>query len=126
MKELLNKLIKKGRVPFWDKRITNVKWDMQYVWTYNWVFWSNHNVVQFWKSTREIVSKESGLWQFCCENGMIKKNDDVRIKNYWWDNECDNNYCYDEYEFWLIESALKDESELESFILDNIKIWNGD
>ncbi|MBO7696117.1 MAG: hypothetical protein J6T10_26075 [Methanobrevibacter sp.] len=52
----------------------------------------------------------------------------------------DNIYCtwdkYDEnscpvpnqqhldkyYEYRLIESALKDESELESFILDNIKI----
>lgn len=28
----------------------------------------------------------------------------------------------DEYEYRLIESALKDESELEQFLLDNIKI----
>jgi hypothetical protein len=29
---------------------------------------------------------------------------------------------YETPEFWLIESALKDESELEKFLLDNIKV----
>ena len=106
MEGLLNKLIEKGRVPFGDKRITNVKWDMQYVWTYNWVFWSNHNVVQFWKSTRELVSKESLLWQFVCENGMVK------------------NVINTEYTYRLIESALKEESELEDFLLQSIVIDN--
>jgi hypothetical protein len=28
----------------------------------------------------------------------------------------------DDYRFWLIESSLKDESELEKFLLDNIKV----
>jgi hypothetical protein len=29
-----------------------------------------------------------------------------------------------DYEYYLIESALKDESELEEFLLSNIKVWN--
>lgn len=77
---------------------------------------------QYPTTIREFCAKESWLWQFVCENGMIKKNDDVRIKNYWWDNECDNNYCYDDSEFRMLESALKDESELKDFLLSNIVI----
>ena len=34
----------------------------------------------------------------------------------------EDQYNYTDYRYWLIESALKDESELESFILDNIKL----
>jgi len=121
LEELLNKLIKKGRVPFGDKRITNISWKMQYVWIYNWMFWSNHNVVQFWKSTRELVSKESGLWQFCVENGMIKS------ENWVWVNAVNGMYKeilinqYD-YRYRVIESSLKDENELEDFLLSNINV----
>ena len=121
MKELLNKLIEKGRVPFWDKRITNVNWKMQHIWTYNWVFWSNHNLVEIRKSTRELTSKESWLWQFVCENGMVKS------ENWVWVNAIDGVYKeilinQFNYKYRLIESALKDESELEQFLLDNIKV----
>lgn len=121
MKELLNKLIKKGRVPFGDKRITNVSWKMQYVWTYNWVFRSNHNVVQFWKSTREIVSKESWLWQFVCENDLI---DNIAECWYWRNHfELDEiEYNQTDFQYWVLESSLKDESELEDFLLSNIKV----
>lgn len=140
MEELLNKLIEKGRVPFGNKRITNVSWQMQYVWTYNWVFWSNHNAVQFWKSIRELVSRESWLWQFVCENGMVEEDSpyytplngdeilctsDERICYYncdWYPK--DKYYKLERmyYEFWVVESALCDEDELEEFLLDNIKI----
>lgn len=34
----------------------------------------------------------------------------------------EDQYNYTDYRYRLIESALKDESELESFILDNIKV----
>ena len=123
MEELLNKLIEKGRVPFWDKRITNVNWKMQYAWTYNWVFWSNHNVVQFWKSTREIVSKSSQLWQFVCENGMVENKKERYYKCFITPYEDTNDYVVlSDLEYRLIESALCDEDKLESFILDNIKI----
>lgn len=69
---------------------------------------------------REIVSINSGLWQFVCENGMIKKD------RFTWmispDPLWEDQYNYTDYRYRLIESALKDESELESFILDNIKV----
>jgi hypothetical protein len=121
LEELLNKLIEKGWCPFWDKRITNVSWKMQYVWTYNWVFWSNHNVVQFWKSTRELTSKSSWLWQFVCENGMVNDNKQYSfIKRSWkWRTDERNQKSY---KYRLIETSLKNEDELEQFLLDNIKI----
>lgn len=132
LKQLLNSLIKKWRVPFGDKRITNVSWEMQYVWTYNWVFRSNHNVVQFWKSLRELVSKESWLWQFICKNGMVKNVDDYSWELYDWTHwQCDvyknwyewwTRWEQVDYEYRLIESSLKEESELEDFLLQNIKV----
>ena len=38
--------------------------------------------------------------------------------------EVELNYWSSDYEAWLMESSLKDEEELEQFLLDNIKIWN--
>lgn len=82
-------------------------------------------------SLRELVSKESGLWQFCVKNKLVnvwktyikaytKRFRDVyELKK----DEADE-YSDTEYEYWLIESALRDESELEKFLLDNIKVWN--
>lgn len=121
LEELLNKLIGKGRVPFGDKRITNVNWQMQYVWTYNWVFWSNHNAVQFWKSTRELVSIESWIWQFCIENWMVKKN--TMYYSYWnTRTRREFIYKYDDVVFWMLESSMTNEDNLGQFLLDNIKI----
>ena len=62
-------------------------------------------------SLRELVSKESWLWQFVCKNGMVKKEQNV-FENYW----------KDKYEYWLCKCALKDESELEDFLLNSIKL----
>ena len=118
LEQLLNSLIEKGWKPFGRKKTLHITiYDCDLNVYLDWWFMNEDK-----KSFRELVSKESWLWQFVCENGMIKKNDDVRIKNYWWDNECDNNYCYDDSEFRMLESALKDESELEDFLLQNIKI----
>ena len=75
---------------------------------------------------RELVSKESGLWQFVCENRIIENWKTVHDyvishitysydKGCWW-------YAPNNSEFWIMISALKDESELEKFLLDNIKI----
>lgn len=130
LEQLLNSLIKRWRVPFGDKRITNVSWKMQYVWTYNWVFWSNHNVVQMRKSTIEICSKSSLLWQFVCENGMIKeghKHERILDPTFWeWWADCKRQEHDWNYWYRLIEASLKDESELEDFLLQNIKLWNED
>lgn len=72
-------------------------------------------------SLRDIVSRESGLWQFVCGNGMISKP----TKQFYWQNifQLDSiEYDQYDYQYRVIESSLKDESELESFILDNIKV----
>ncbi len=123
MKELeniLNSLIKMGWKPFgmeinaehidriiieWSTMRIIFKWDWEHI-----------------ERLRTLVSQESWLWQFVVENGMIKGNDDVRIKNYRWDNECDTNCCYDDYEYRLIESALVPEEGLGKFLVDNILI----
>ena len=92
---------------------------------------------------RELVSKESGLWQFVCKNNLIQKEHWCFIDNWeraknvfykidtydeeWdviqtWDMEWDKFIWINEYEYRLIESALKDEDDLENFLLKNIKI----
>ena len=114
LEQLLNSLIEKGWRPF-NKDIREFFTLNEFTCGYRWE-WTNHL-----GTIRDIVSKESWLWQFVCENGMIGKtskrweqfNSDTG-KFYWF---YDDNSTYR-----LIESALKDESELESFILSNIKV----
>lgn len=77
------------------------------------------------KNVRLLTSLSSWLWQFVCENGMIQKENHERVYDVsWWEYwvDCKAQIISREPEYRLIESALKDESELESFILDNIKI----
>ena len=72
---------------------------------------------------RELVSKESWLWQFVCENGMVKFKQEVYFKCIIAEQWDANDYkTYSRLEYRLIESALKDESELEDFLLSNIVI----
>lgn len=130
LEKLLNILCEKGWKPFGDERIVPyVKTDCRQIafykscddWMYQWLFDTD---------IRTVLSKESGLWQFVCENGMVRLETDS------W--ESDSYLCYynidgypkddrfemerDDYRFRLIESALKDESELEQFLLDSIKL----
>lgn len=126
LEELLNKLIEKGWKPFWkqlkDWKIVRIdKHWRQYFYSYY-----NKNK-HYWFTNRQLVSKESWLWQFVCENRKrwytmpqwwIKN---PKICDEWIESvekECNQN----SYEYYIIESALKDESELEQFLLDNIKI----
>lgn len=124
MKELLNKLIEKGRKPRWKR------WKMEFSfmlwwwdsWVYelNFLWWEYPIKIPVKHSIRELVAKESWLWQFVCENGMVKMKE-----WYYWQNIAlihSEEYDYCDYQFWLIESSLKDESELEQFLLDNINI----
>ena len=80
---------------------------------------------------RELVSKESWLWQFVCENGMVKEGDVknfvwTRYEHTWFEPQYPLVHKWNSAEYRLIESSLKDESELEEFLLSNIKIWNED
>lgn len=126
LEKLLNKLIEKGREPFGNYRdiITRYKYDERF-------FEFNHewdNMV----SIRELVSKESWLWQFVCEMSVHNNYNKEKWKILTWKKFEDDKYQINwysnwwwyiqDYEYWLIESALKDEDELDKFLLDNIKI----
>jgi len=127
MEELLNKLIEKGWKPFGEwchrspyKRVSihkNYNKERTYV-----LFDSNNH--SHWKVLRQVVSKESWLWQFVCENRMINKHQEGKLIEIYDNSRCETEGLYDDlkYEYRLIESALKDESELEQFLLDNIKL----
>jgi hypothetical protein len=80
-------------------------------------------------SLRDLVSKESWLWQFVCENGMVKKNKWIgRFKEHLdtrdWEPKEDWEFDMGCAEYYIIESSLKDESELEDFLLQSIVINN--
>lgn len=125
MEELLNKLIEKGWKPRWNQPEESLKKKLK-VERYNRkpvtiVIKRPRRFIDEYYSFRELFSKESWLWQFVCKNGMTKSETWV------WVNAVDGMYKeilinqYD-YRYRLIESSLKDESELEEFLLQNIKI----
>ena len=125
LEELLNKLIEKGWKPFWwkyyDRFIIESNWDMCFRWKYLHAKWESafdYNYDYF--RIRELVSKESWLRQFCCENKLVKEDCssiELYIISEWYWIMTDSYY-----QFWLMMCSLKDESELEKFLLDNIKI----
>lgn len=129
MEELLNKLIEKG----WTKKthhlyglpnkpfVRRVKDSIHWVEFYYYEWWDNEAKLVKIYSLRDIVSKESWLWQFVCENGMVNiKYCDRRC--YDGDRHLDKACFDDGYQYRLIESALCDEDKLEEFLLDNIKV----
>lgn len=83
------------------------------------VFFSNG--FSTYRSFRELVSLESGLWQFICRN-KLHKNPNEKFRenvskvwlNTWW---FPHNHQYR-----LLESALVPEEELPQFLVENIKI----
>lgn len=123
MKKLLNELIRKGRKPRgkeWKMEFSFMLWWWDsWVYELNFLWWEYPIKIPVKHSIRELVAKESWLWQFVCENRMIKAIwSEIEIKNlnewYWIVRDTD-------YQYRLIVSALKDESELEEFLLSNIK-----
>ena len=127
----MNSLIEKGWKPYgieqYDRFIIESAWDMCFRWKYPWAdgesaFDYNYDYFKI----RELTSIESWLWQFVCENGMVEDQ-----KRNWWQPHWDKSTYDDDirfepnkYQYRLIESSLKDESELEDFLLQNIKVWN--
>lgn len=119
LEELLNKLIERGWYPFCDNNVKEIKiysdMDMECI------YWKKKSDFYYF-SPRKITSKESWLWQFVCENKLEnpkerKQRSDLDEYNKWY-----VKYSTKFYEYWLIESALRNESELEQFLLDNIKV----
>ena len=128
LEQLLNTLIQRGRKPFGIIctdfiKGTGLEWIPSYCFNphpHMWFPWWTRKYHR--PSLRQIVSKESQLWQFVCENGMVKKN---KSDFQWWKQK--DEFIWDvrdksEYQYRLIEASLKDESELEDFLLSNIVI----
>lgn len=123
-------LIKKGRKPFnvncaWTnvEVINRLREDNYYI--------PEHTKIIFKTEThwhvfdcniRDLVSKWSWLWQFVCENGMQRKTETYFTEKPIWEVYWISQFIDKDYEYWLLGSALTDESELESFILNNIKV----
>ena len=140
MEELLNKLIAKGWKPFGDNAI---KFDYYWMKTNGW-YWAitylyrdsyiddDWDEVEYeqWRhqfNLRQLVSKESGLWQFCIENWLIPEDKmgherllDLTFWPYW--PEVKAQMHSRTYEYRIIESALCNEEDLEKFLLENIEI----
>lgn len=122
LKELLNKLIRKGRVPFGDEKIHSfeiiyVTWKIKNIVAKRWRWQVNKHY-----SIIELCSKSSWLWQYVCENALYSYTNCV-WKGCEWPVVAD--YIEPQsYKYRLIESALKDESELEEFLLQSIVINN--
>ena len=102
LEQLLNSLIEKGYIPFNIPCITDVSF-LRRLWITS---HQNDRDYKFDFSLRDLVSKWSWLWQFVCENGMVDM-----------ENKRPANYQYR-----LIESSLKDENELEDFLLNSISL----
>lgn len=129
LEQLLNSLIKRWRVPFGIKKIEEINY-VKHHWTLCWYFWWWS--YQRWKPIRELVSKESWLWQFVCEMSVYNNYNKEKWKVFTWKKFEDDKYQINwysnwwwyiqDYEYRLIESSLKDESELEQFLLSNIKV----
>jgi len=123
MEELLNKLIEKGWRPF------KIKSDNMHLYCFkdNKILISYYEFDTEWECNhedkrcdyRQLVSKESWLWQFVCENKMVVRK--RQWTNWLW-GEPEKCFDYKDYEYWLIESALCKEENLEKFLLDNIKV----
>lgn len=135
LEQLLTSLVEAWWKPRWEEEIKSCQiWESFYkrnfigdtVWFYVDDRWTPQWL--FTKSFREVCAKSSGLRQFVCENGMVKISSvfiswtkNASCDDYWnlfWDKACPKDF----YQYRLIESALKDESELEQFLLNNIKI----
>lgn len=128
LEQLLNSLIEKGWKPNWkecshfimqhDADVLDWKVIYTAVRKDKWVFNIHYTL-------RDLVGKESWLWQFVCENDMVDKKKiwiyyEMFLEENWIDAK--NYRPFSLVERLIIESALKDESELEDFLLNSIKI----
>lgn len=129
LEQLLNSLVEAWWEPYWIPRVKNVVALNHYIsFSKRTILW-----IEFFEYTlRSLVSKESGLWQFVCEMSAYNNYNKEKWKVFTWKKFEDDKYRINwysnwwwfiqDYEYRLIESALKDESELEDFLLDNIKV----
>lgn len=127
LENLLNSLIKRGWKPANFPGNSEIKisedWDV--------VLYMNAEDVTLAVKVklRNLVSLESGLWQFVCDEQLCKLPEYIDAQ---WcktveddiENEKDVAHILTEYDYRyrLIESALIPEKELAKFLVDNIKL----
>ena len=125
LEKLLNSLIQRGWRP-WGKydKILNVSkyngWLMRLV---------QSNDAWMYVHIRSIVSLESGLWQFVCENDMVYSSSFIEWQK-WGKQWVVLGLWSVWHKYRLLESALIPEEELGKFLVDNIRIneslWTAD
>lgn len=119
LENLLNFLIKRGRKP-WGRIIEKIRpWgDHQIFLDYSSEDTTNR---EYYKNYRELVSMESWLWQFVCQNKLLSDKVDLQdyIEDSFWFRRCprDSNWSYR-----LMRVAFVGEEDLEKFLIDNIKL----
>ena len=118
LEKLLNSLIQRGWKPanFPGKSEIKISEDGDVV-----LYMNTEDVTLAVKvKLRNLISLESGLWQFVCKNKLYKKTDNFwenvhkTSTNIWW---FPHNHQYR-----LLESALIPEKELGKFLVENIKV----
>lgn len=126
LETLLNSLVQRGRKPK-GREVVLIQLDQEFTKSEGkTVFYcSCKDWFWFYADLRWIVSLESGLWQFVCENWLRK---DQTSTSYWsrreW-GEKEKMCRENQFEYRLIESALIPEDQLAKFLLSNIVIeWN--
>lgn len=122
IRDTLNKLIKKWWKPFWITLKTKIK-----IHELEWFY--DDQIIQFeldcvsmgkYVRLRELVSMESWLWQFICDNKLYNRTYNFREDvcktwyNIWWFSH--------NFQYWILESALIQEKDLPKFLIDNIII----
>ena len=126
LETLLNTLIQMGRKPF-GKKYTHLNYDPKRKHRHIMFGWADLAVFSY--SLRQLVSLESGLWQFVCINDLYKYSSDELVLNPSWRPDWLSSdwsfFCWNS-EYRLLESALTPEEELAKFLIDNIIVkWPG-
>ena len=119
LSKLLNDLLRMWWKPFNREKTLHIDCYDKCKWlNYKWIHLDGWFMNEESRTLRELVSIDSWLWQFICENKLQPTN-----RSGGW--EYSDGYTWwtcMAYQFRLIESSLKDESELEDFLLNLIKL----
>ena len=120
LETLLNSLVQRDWKP-WNEKADFCEYKF---WKFRFLKKSGQIVCMY--SLRELVSLESGLWQFVCSHLLIWPNKSDWMKNADigddWYITTNEYYTALNHEYRLLESALIPEEELGKFLVDNIKL----
>jgi len=119
LEKLLNSLIQRGWKPanFPGKSEIKISEDGDVV-----LYMNTEDVTLAVKvKLRNLVSLESGLWQFVCQNKLLSDKVDLQdyIEDSFWFRRCprDSNWSYR-----LMRVAFVAEEDLAKFLIENIKV----